>query len=191
MKTLCSFGSKGCRFSCVSHLKGALLWSHPLPCSTLLQETFHSGPLDQKIRKQQGIQRQIWVAHLIMEKPQELRGVVLTRCAFITGGGLRPGRIAHGSSYIQFWSLKHKKYMELLKWVQRRSTKMTRGLEQFSYDDRVTESEFFHLEDRSSRKTLLNTFSIWRKPIGLLEMDEALCKNICRDKTMCNGSKPN
>ncbi|GAB0184609.1 mitochondrial enolase superfamily member 1 [Grus japonensis] len=40
---------------------------------------------------------------------------------------------------IQLWGLQHKKDMELLEQVQRRDTKMIRGLEHLSYEDRLRE----------------------------------------------------
>ncbi|PKU37047.1 hypothetical protein llap_12652 [Limosa lapponica baueri] len=40
---------------------------------------------------------------------------------------------------VQLWSLQHKKDMDLLEWVQQRATKMIRGMEHLSYEDRLRE----------------------------------------------------
>ena len=40
---------------------------------------------------------------------------------------------------IQAWGSQHKKVTELLEWAQRRATKMIRGLEHLSYEERLRE----------------------------------------------------
>jgi len=44
---------------------------------------------------------------------------------------------SHLGYCFQAWGLQHKKYMELLEWVQSRATKMIRGLKNLSCEERL------------------------------------------------------
>ena len=53
------------------------------------------------------------------------------------------------------WGLQHNKNVELLEWVQRRATKMIRGLERLCYEEKVRELALFSLSALGSGGTSL------------------------------------
>jgi len=93
----------------------------------------------------------------------------------------------HLESCIQLWGPQHKKDMALLVQAQRRDTKMIRGMEHLSCEDRLRELGLFSLEKRRLQGDLIAAFQYLKG--AYKKAGEGLFTRACSDRTRGNSFK--